>query len=217
MDNIQKLQKYVPLVKFIAAACGEDFEVVLHDTSNPKNSIIAIENGYLTGRKIGDSVTNLAAKLDPNEYVKRDFIAAYRGLTESGKTFVSSTFFIKEAERVIGAICINHDVSRFVELHRLTNECLPAFLQEKETEEALREKLDASISSISTSIIDTTISSYTVDPARLNHAEKLEIIGALEAQDVFATKGAVSYVAQALKISRPTVYRNLQKIRESRA
>ncbi|GAI72014.1 unnamed protein product [marine sediment metagenome] len=51
-------------LKMIAEAIGKTFgkncEVVIHDYSNPNHSIIKIVNGYITGRKVGDSLTDLA-------------------------------------------------------------------------------------------------------------------------------------------------------------
>ena len=44
------------LAKGIAKQFGNDCEIVIHDLSdnNAENSIVAIENGHVTGRRLGD-------------------------------------------------------------------------------------------------------------------------------------------------------------------
>jgi predicted transcriptional regulator YheO len=38
---------------------GKNCEIVVHDFSSPESSIIAITNGSLTGRKVGDTLDAL--------------------------------------------------------------------------------------------------------------------------------------------------------------
>lgn len=55
-----ELKKYIPLVETIAEMFGSRCEVLIHDFSNPQHSIIVIENGHITGRKVGDPITDFA-------------------------------------------------------------------------------------------------------------------------------------------------------------
>ena len=60
-DELSLFQK---LLKGIAAQFGTQCEVVLHDYSEDYNhTIIAIENGAVTGRKVGDCGTNLGLEI----------------------------------------------------------------------------------------------------------------------------------------------------------
>ena len=48
------------VMKLIAAQFGPDCEVVLHDWSKEyESTIVAIENGHVSGRKVGDGGSNL--------------------------------------------------------------------------------------------------------------------------------------------------------------
>ena len=58
--NRKKVEAYIPIVKYIAAICGPRCEVALHYLDDINHSIIAIENGYITGRKVGDGLVDLA-------------------------------------------------------------------------------------------------------------------------------------------------------------
>lgn len=44
------------LARGVAAQFGDNCEVVVHDlkSSDPDSTIVAIENGQITGRKVGD-------------------------------------------------------------------------------------------------------------------------------------------------------------------
>lgn len=47
------LKAFIPFVKGLAETFGSNCEVVLHDFSDLQHSIIAIENGHVTGRSLG--------------------------------------------------------------------------------------------------------------------------------------------------------------------
>ncbi|MHC1723102.1 MAG: transcriptional regulator [Aminipila sp.] len=216
MKSDRKLKKYIPLVEFLGTACGRNFEVILHDISNPKCSVIAVKNGHLSGRKIGDPMTDLSIKImNDNEHLKKDFIANYEGRLKNGKIFVSSTYFIKEDNELIGMLCINHDPSIVMQLDRQVKELMNSFniLSSEEDKASYTETLDGSINNISYSIIHKAISRLNVQPFRMTPDEKIKVIKELERQGIFTTKGSISQTAKELNISEPTVYRYLKKIR----
>lgn len=51
------LYSYTTTVKFLGSVLGPDYEVVLQDLSNINHSVIAIENGHISGRTIGSPLT----------------------------------------------------------------------------------------------------------------------------------------------------------------
>lgn len=214
----KKLEKYIPLVNFIGDACGKSFEVILHDVTDPENSVIAVKNGHLSGRKIGDSMTDLAMQvLNQNESQDKDYIASYEGRLKNGKIFVSSTYFIKDEDALIGMLCINYDSSLLLGISQQVANLLDSFnLSPNDNKEAYTEVLDGSISNMAENIIDATISNLNITPNRMTIKEKTQIIAELDKQDVFSAKGSVMHVAQALQISEPTVYRYLNKTRASK-
>ena len=82
---------------------GKKCEVLIHDFRNPQHSIMAIENGHVTGRKIGDPITNLALsvwKKNGYENKKIDRIINYKTKTKDGKMLKSSTVFIRNNHQV---------------------------------------------------------------------------------------------------------------------
>lgn len=216
MSNIELLNRYIPLVDFLGEVCGKNFEIILHDITNPGQSVIAIKNGHLSGRKVGDPMTDLAMKVMHDcEHTKKNFITNYEGRTKDNKVFVSSTYFIKEGNLLIGMMCINHDTHDILEIKKHLSSIMESFslLPGSETP-AYHETLDSTIGDLSNTIIYNTISQLKVDPARMRTNEKIDIIRSLDSQGVFSTKGSIPQVANALRISEPTVYRYLNASRK---
>jgi predicted transcriptional regulator YheO len=54
------------LVDALGQTFGKYCEIVVHDFNSPESSIIAIANGSLTGRKVGDTLDALGFQLLKN-------------------------------------------------------------------------------------------------------------------------------------------------------
>lgn len=219
LSNYAYLERYIPVVQFMGEICGKNYEIILHDVSTPERSIIAACNGHLSGRRIGDPLTELAKELiQTGAYREHSYVANYEGRTRGGKRFVSSTFFIKEEDELRGLICVNHDVEDFFLLSEHLDKLMHAYplLLEVERRTPYTESLDDSISELSSNIIHSTVHKYDMPPSEMSSSDKLEIIKTLETQGVFSTKGSVGLAAKELHISEPTIYRYLQRIRSGK-
>lgn len=217
MSNYAFLERYIPLVEFMGAICGRNYEIILHDTSTPERSVIAACNAHLSGRRVGDPITELAKELiREGSYREQNFVANYEGRTRGGKRFVSSTYFIKEGSELRGLICVNHDVEDFFAMSQHLTSLMQAFSLPGESQppSPYTENLDDSICRLSSNLIHTTVLTHSVAGSPASTADKLEVIRSLDNQGVFATKGSVGQVARELHISEPTVYRYLKRVRE---
>ena len=147
MSNYACLERYIPLVEFMGKICGKSYEIILHDVSTPERSVIAACNEHLSGRRIGDPMTELAKELlRTGVYQEHDYVANYEGRTRGGKRFVSSTYFIKEKGHLVGLICVNHDVEDILVLSEHLSNLLHSFsLPQEEESSAYTENLDDSI------------------------------------------------------------------------
>ncbi|MFR4725648.1 MAG: PAS domain-containing protein [Faecalibacterium sp.] len=95
MTDQELLKCYTDFVPFLAAVCGPGCEIVIHDVTNPEQSIIAIGNG-ISGRELGDPMTDLARELqEKGTYADTECLLNYKGKTKSGE-FLSSTYFHQE-------------------------------------------------------------------------------------------------------------------------
>ncbi|HBK67372.1 MAG TPA: YheO-like PAS domain protein [Firmicutes bacterium] len=204
------------MVDFLAEVLGSDAEVVLHDVSNIENSVVAIRNNHISGRKIGAPATNLALKVikDP-KFSNTHFITNYKGVSESGKTFKSSTYFIRnDKQQLIGTLCINIDVEKFAQFKNYL-ENLIRFPQEDGDVNPV-ERFSSSVEGITFESIETIIKKNSISPERMSQDEKVEIIKELNNSGVFLLKGSVAEVASQLKVSEATIYRYLSKIKKKK-
>jgi len=207
------LNKYKILTEFLAEVMGEHCEIVLHDIEDFENSIVAIENNHISGRKIGDSLTDLALNvLKDEENLECNYLANYDGKTYDGKELRSSTYFIRdENEKVIAMLCINIDLSRYIEARDLLNTMIGKRndIEENNTDKNFAENFTSSIEELIDSMIENSIGSKSIPPSRMTAEEKKEITKKLDKRGVFLLKNSVSKVAKKLQTSEATVYRYL--------
>ena len=217
------LRQYVKLAEFLGAALGPDYEVALHDLTDKNRSIIAIANGYISGREIGAPLTNMALSVLKDEsYEWQDYRLHYSGVSAAGNPLRSSTMFIKEDGKLIGMLCINFDDSRFQSFARQVlslchpNQYFQALIQPEEAPgDAPRpETFRNSTEAVTQDAISHELERLGVPAERLTSDERLQVIAALEESGIFLLKGAVKDVAAGLSCSQASVYRYLSQIRK---
>ncbi|WP_300415940.1 transcriptional regulator [uncultured Oscillibacter sp.] len=217
------LRQYVKLTEFLGAALGPDYEVALHDLTDKDRSIIAIANGYISGREVGAPLTNMAlGVLKDESYEWQDYRLHYSGVSVTGNLLRSSTMFIKEGGKLIGMLCINFDDSRYQAFARevLTlchpNQFFQALTQPEEVPaDALRpETFRNSTEAVTQDAVAHELERLGVPADRLTSEERLRIIAALDASGIFLLKGAVKDVAACLGCSQASVYRYLSQIKK---
>ncbi|MEY8389242.1 PAS domain-containing protein [Oscillospiraceae bacterium 38-13] len=218
------LRQYVKLTEFLGAALGPDYEVALHDLTDRNRSIIAIANGYISGREIGAPLTNMALSVLKDEsYEWQDYRLHYSGVSAAGNVLRSSTMFIKNEGRLIGMLCINFDDSRFHAFAQqvLTlchpNQYFQALEQPPEGDSGdfpRPETFRNSTEAVAQDAIAHELERLGVPVERLTSEERLRIIRALDESGIFLLKGAVKDVAAGLRCSPASVYRYLSHIRK---
>jgi len=212
MENVnEELGLLSSLIKGIASQFGDKCEVVLHDlTGSYENSIVAIENAHITGRRIGDSGTNLGLEVLRGT-VKDGDRYNYITHTKSGKILRSTSVYIKNnAGETIGAICINLDISdlimaenaiKSITMHSLESEVKEVFVQD------VNELLDFLLQECQKEI-GKPVSHMTKE-------EKMRAIQYLDNRGAFLIKKAGDRVCQFLDISKFTLYNHLDEVRLS--
>lgn len=218
------LDSYIPLVAFLGNALGEHCEVVLHDVTKPEQSIVAIANGHLSGRRIGGSLTDFTlgllqqAKKKPIQYVTN-----YQGKGSTGHAFRSSSYFIKDKDgTIVGVLCLNYDIQPYLEArHMLDTEFLKELVLDNEptasqenTQEPAFENLYKTAEDTIHSMISKRLQTYPAEAKRLSVEERMKITQELDEDGLFLLKGGISALAAMLDVSEPTIYRYLSRIRK---
>lgn len=210
------VSNYIKLVDFLADFLGEDTEVLLHDLTNPENSVVAIRNGHISGRDIGAPATDLALKIMKNaKYNDVDYLSNYQGTSKFGKILKSATYIIKENDgTIVGMLCINMDVEKAFEMRKFLDTMLN-FENDKTQDKNIVETYSKTAYELTFDNIYKVIGEFRVEPERMDQNEKIKVIDLLNEDGTFLIKGAVSETAKALKVSEATIYRYLSKIKRN--
>ena len=117
------IEFYTRLAHGLAVQFGSNCEVVVHDLQGKdiEHSIIAIENGHVTGRRIGDGPSQIVLESLHNseQNLKQEDKLAYLTKTKNGKILNSSTIFIRDdSDKIIGIFGINYDISLMLAMEK---------------------------------------------------------------------------------------------------
>jgi predicted transcriptional regulator YheO len=108
------LENYKRLAKTISQTFGRNCEVAIHDFGLLPNSLLHIE-GVVTNRKLGAPITDLVVRALKRYGDDVEDINNYSATTADGRHLKSSTSFIRGHDgKVIGAFCVNFDISSFM-------------------------------------------------------------------------------------------------------
>jgi predicted transcriptional regulator YheO len=192
------------LVKMFGSRC----EVAVHNFSDLKKSLIHL-SGNVTGRKIGSPITDLVL----NELAKKDSelmdIPNYKTQTSKGNIMKSSTVFLRDQEeKVIGALCMNYDISLLMQFDGEIED----FIQ-FDTHQTKSENFYSSVQDVIQNMVDQVLDEFKKAPGLMTLEDKIEAVRLLEERGAFLIKGSTEYLASVLGVSKFTIYNYLQKIR----
>lgn len=217
-----KLEQYKPLAEFLSLCYGENVEVVLHDISDLDHSAIAIFNNHVSGRTMGAPMTYYGLKIIREKlYLDKDYSVNTKNVLSNGKVLRSSTYFIKDdSGNLIGTLCINVDVSQFVNMGKMFDKlafgCLGNAEKQHSNESAteLKEAFPTTVDDL----IDSTVMDFIGEKGSISDLtpeRKIELVSKLNEKGIFMFKGTVKKVSVALGVSEPTVYRYLNAANNS--
>lgn len=215
MTISKKLQAYIPLADMISESFSHKCEVVIHDLSIPKNSVVYVSNGIITDRKVGQSFDHLIKDVLLSKDFSNDYKANYTFQLNNGKTIKSSTSLIRdERGEVIGAICINIEIDEFIRMQSFLNEFLSDNVDKPK--EPMVPTIDSfnNVSEIIDNLIDNIIGD--IDITQMKRSDNIELVTFMYEKGVFLAKGSIDKVANRLKVSPVTVYSYLDEIKKKR-
>ncbi|MFC7394537.1 helix-turn-helix transcriptional regulator [Scopulibacillus cellulosilyticus] len=212
MESVkQELDFLQPLIKGIAAQFGENCEVVLHDlTEGIESTIVAIENGHVTGRKIGDPSSNLGLEVLRGT-VKDGDRYNYLTQTKDGKMLRSTSIYFKNSKgETIGSLCINLDIS---DLMMAENAIKSITMSQQEQE--VSEVFVNDVNEVLDFLIQECQNEIGKPAANMTKEDKLKAIQYLDAKGAFLVKKAGDKICQYLNISKFTLYNYLDEVRSA--
>lgn len=198
------LQRTVDVAEVVGKMLGPILEVAVHDLRTPEHSIIAIFNGHVTGRGVGDGATDLGRRRLQGEEIP-DKMIGYANVSPSGQKMKSSSLAVRnDAGELIGAMCLNLDVSFFNRyeafIRQLTSTYDDERLENGEDFGGTTPRED----------IQEAVEGFLIERGwisrPLSHAEKREVVEHLYREGHFKKRGAVTIIADELGLVRSSVY-----------
>jgi predicted transcriptional regulator YheO len=207
----------VRIAKAVAATVGPACEVVVHEVrqgSRVGNTIIWIENGHVTGRRVGGPPTNLGLEALRKGGRTRDRLR-YRTRTGDGRElWSSSVYFHNRRGQLVGALCLNLDVSAVARARAALDDVIGES-DGHASRKTVKETFAGDIAELIDAMVANAISEIGKPVHEMTRDEKIAVLHWLDVRGVFLIKRAADRIARALKISRVTVYSYLGHVRSN--
>lgn len=202
------LAHYVNMAQVLGEMFAPILETVVHDLRKPENSIIAIYNGDLTGREVGDAATNLGRRLLEGDFP--DVLIGYENESPNGQKLKSSSLAIRDQDgSLVGVLGLNMNVSYFEQFGSFIEQFIAG---QKSDHVSSPERFKSTPNGMSTpkedirQAINRYITSHNWNAQTLSYSDKREIVEHLYANGYFKSRGAVTIIADELGLTRPSVY-----------
>jgi len=198
------LQFYLRLAQGIARQFGPNCEVVVHDlqTGDPETSIVAIENGHVSGRRVGDGPSHVVLEALRGDRTQLQDHLAYLTRTADGKILKSSTIYIRDDEgAAIGIFAINYDIT----LMLATQSALTAFTA-AEAPEKDPEPIAKNVADLLDELIQQSVARVGKPVALMTKEDKVQAIRFLNDTGAFLITKSGDKVCKFFGISKYTLY-----------
>ncbi len=202
------LQSYRSMVEGLGNYLGSAYEIVLHSLEDFQHSVIYINHGEHTGRKVGAPITDKALDFLLKFYENSSTQETYYSVNAKGEPLKSTTIAIKgENDRIIGLLCMNFymNISFYDFIHTFTQKEIAA--ESTSTTETFASNVDDMITSTLNTVRERIYNDSSISSSNKNK----EIIYDLYDKGIFQIKDAVTVIAKLLNISKNTVYLHLRK------
>lgn len=187
----------------LAAQFGIDCEVVVHDLTRADhdNTIIAIENGHVSGRSLGDGPSRVA--LEAMRTGKAEDRLNYMTKSRDGRILRSSTIFIKDdSGKPIGILGINSDMSRLMAVETAVRSMMNGLGDTQQTASVI----PTNVSDLLDQLIEQSVELVGKPVALMNREDKERAIRFLSDSGAFLITRSGDKISKFFGISKYTMY-----------
>ena len=193
-----QIEFYKRLAHGLALQFGPNCEVVVHDleTEDVDHSIVVIENGHVSGRKLGDGPSHIV------------FESMHEGSTDDGKLLKSSTIFIRNDEgKPVGILGINFDIT----LMKAFERSLDAFTGTGGTGYTEPEPITKNIGDLLEDLLHECEQFVGKPAALMTKDERIRAIGYLDRRGAFLISKSSERACEFFGISKYSFYSYLNE------
>jgi len=209
------IQFLFQLAKALAAQFGPSCEVVIHDlqSNDPDSSIVAIENGHISGRKVGDGPSHIVLEALSSGGDVEDRLS-YLTKTADGKTLKSTTVYIRNDQGLpIGIFSINYDITLMLAMEENIR-------QFTATADAVQggspEPITQNVSELLDGLIEQSVKLVGKPAALMTKEEKVKAIGFLNDTGAFLITKSGGKVCKYFGISKYTLYSYIEEAKNGK-
>ena len=179
--------------------------MVIHELSDRSayHSIVAIENGHVTGRKVGDGPSHVVLEQLGKRRDDMEDQLCYLTRTPDGKILKSSSMYIRDDEGKICAIfCMNYDISTLA----MAENTIRGFVAVDETERKEPERITLNVTDLLDDLIRQADELVGKPVALMTKEDKVKAIHFLNSNGAMLITKSGDKIAKHFGISKYTLY-----------
>ena len=196
------------LMKGLTAIFGTNCEVVLHDlTESYESTVVMIENGHVTDRRVGDCGSNLGLEVLRGTVRNGDKYGYFTN-TRDGRVLRSSSVYVRDDEgKVIGCLCINFDVSNLMVADKTIRSLISSGEWEKEEEFFVND-----VNQLLDALLQKAMEEVGKPVSYMTRDDRIRVVKYLDQKGAFLITKSGNRICQFLDISKFTLYSYLDEI-----
>ena len=196
------------LMKGLTAIFGTNCEVVLHDlTDSYESTVVMIENGHVTDRRVGDCGSNLGLEVLRGTVRNGDKYGYFTN-TRDGRVLRSSSVYVRDDEgKVIGCLCINFDVSNLMVADKTIRSLISSGEGEKEEEFFVND-----VNQLLDALLQKAMEEVGKPVSYMTRDDRIRVVKYLDQKGAFLITKSGNRICQFLDISKFTLYSYLDEI-----
>ena len=205
----RRLETLKQIAAGIAAQFGDKCEVVIHDvgTSHPERTIVHIENGHVSGRRVGDGASMVVLEQLEHQYEQPQDHLCYLTRTPDGKILKSSSLYIRNSRGAVTAIfSINYDVTGLMMMQQQLGELLST----RDKEQTEPEKI-INVNDVLDELIAQSVALVGKPAALMTKDERIRAIGYLDRRGAFLISKSSERACEFFGISKYSFYSYLNE------
>ncbi|HAL74860.1 MAG TPA: hypothetical protein DCM45_07230 [Clostridiales bacterium] len=209
MNKKEAFQMLDRLAAGIAKTFGSHCETIVHDILNKENSVVAIYNGHVTGRRLGDPLNLLGTDMNVADSIigLLDLINT-QGRTADGKLIKSTTFQFVGKDYHYG-LGINYD-------YTLLSAAESAIRDLTAVGEPMVDAMSDTSDHRLENIFDDCLAQIGKPVSLLSRDDRLRLVAMLQERNAFSFQKSIPFISSKLNLSRYTIYNDLKEINRER-
>ncbi|MFA9466029.1 MAG: transcriptional regulator [Velocimicrobium sp.] len=196
------------IAKGLAVQFGENCEVAIHDLAkeNLEHSIVHIENGHISNRKVGDGPSRVVLETlqnDPTLQSRPDHLA-YLTKTSDGRILKSSTMYFSDDDNQVRYILsINFDITNLLFIENSIKSLTTTEITSEANEPA---RIAQNVNDLLEDLIEQSVTLVGKPVALMTKEDKISAIQFLNDAGAFLITKSGDKISKYFGISKYTLY-----------